>query len=219
MSIELFDYPQKGFFGKAIPKTKFYEHGNVSNKLKDLFVKQVEQITWIYKLAPETINVQATKDVAEIQVFEIALKDEDLSEDILLCIDKAVQYPIIFEIKSRAGIRSTCAVKMRLVNGSWRMGRYLQSKIYPKDVVREKLNVSLNLKSIYEQIICAMCDTQMKQGEGLEAFVERDDAIQSKKALIKGLKNKIQVEKQFKKKVELNSKLRIIVEELNQLLI
>ena len=219
MGVAIFEYPQKGFFGKTIPKTKFYEHGNVSNKLKDLFIKQVEQITWLYKLAPETINVQATKDITEIQVFEIALKDEDLNEDILLCIDKAVQYPIIFEVKSRAGIRTTCAMKTRSINGAWRMGRYLQSKIYPEYVVREKLNVSLHLKSIYEQIICAVCDTQMKQGENLETFAERDDAIQSKKILIAGLKNKIQAEKQFKKRVELNSKLRIMVEELNQLLI
>ena len=71
MSAVLFDYPKNAFFGKTIPKTKFYEHGNVSNKLKDLFVKQVDQITWLYKLAPETINVQSTKDVPEIQVFEI----------------------------------------------------------------------------------------------------------------------------------------------------
>ena len=77
MNVALFDYPKKAFFGKTIPKTKFYEHGNVSSKLKELFVKQVDQITWLYKLAPETINVQATKGVPEIQVFEIALKGDE----------------------------------------------------------------------------------------------------------------------------------------------
>ena len=39
--------------------------------MKDLFVAQVEQIVWQYKLAPETINLPATPGVPEIQVFGI----------------------------------------------------------------------------------------------------------------------------------------------------
>lgn len=218
MSAVLFDYPKNAFFGKTIPKTKFYEHGNVSNKLKDLFVKQVDQITWLYKLAPETINVQSTKDVPEIQVFEIALKGDDLSEDVLCCIDKAVQFPIIFEIKSESGIRTVCALKTRSIADGWKISYYMQSNVYPKDASRIPLNIGLSLNSIYEQIIRAVSETKMQQGESLEEFVGRGAAIKTKTILIDGLRKKVQTEKQFNKKVELNSKLRIMVEELNHLL-
>lgn len=214
----MFDYPKNAFFGKTIPKTKFYEHGNVSNKLKDLFVKQVDQITWLYKLAPETINVQSTKDVPEIQVFEIALKGDDLSEDVLCCIDKAVQFPIIFEIKSESGIRTVCALKTRSIADGWKISYYMQSNVYPKDASRIPLDVGLSLNSIYEQIIRAVSETKMQQGESLEEFVGRGAAIKTKTILIDGLRKKVQTEKQFNKKVELNSKLRIMVEELNHLL-
>ena len=218
MSAALFDYPKKAFFGKVIPKTKFYEHGNVSSKLKDLFVKQVDQITWLYKLAPETINVQATKDVPEIQVFEIALKGDDLSEDVLLCIDKAVQFPIIFEIKSDAGVKTVCALKTRSVGDSWKISYYMQSSVGKNDAERIPLEIGLSLNSVYEQIIRAVSITKAKQGESLEGYVDRGAAIKSKTILIDGLKKKVQTEKQFNKKVELNTKLRIMVEELNQLL-
>lgn len=218
MSAVLFDYPKNAFFGKTIPKTKFYEHGNVSNKLKDLFVKQVDQITWLYKLAPETINVQSTKDVPEIQVFEIALKGNELSEDILLCIDKAVQFPIIFEIKSDEGVKTVCALKTRSIGDSWKTSYYMQSNVYPNDASRIPLEVGLSLNSIYEQIIRAVSEIKMKQGESLEEFVGRGAAIKTKTILIDGLRKKVQTEKQFNKKVELNSKLRIMVEELNHLL-
>lgn len=218
MTAVLFDYPKNAFFGKAIPKTKFYEHGNVSNKLKDLFVKQVDQITWLYKLAPETINVQSTKDVPEIQVFEIALKGDDLSEDILLCIDKAVQFPIIFEIKSDAGVKTVCALKTRSIGDSWKTSYYMQSNVSKNDAERIPLDISLSLNSVYEQIIRAVSVTKAQQGESLEDYVNRGAAIKSKTILIDGLKKKVQAEKQFNKKVELNSKLRIMVEELNHLL-
>ena len=218
MNAVLFDYPKKAFFGKTIPKSKFYEHGNVSSKLKDLFVKQVEQITWLYKLAPETINVQATKDVPEIQVFEIELKGEDLSEDILICIDKAVQFPVIFEIKSDVGIKTVCALKTRANGDSWKISYYMQSKASPLNATRNQLDVGLSLNAIYEQIIRAVSVTKIQDGESLEDYVERGAAIKSKSVLIDGLKKKVQAEKQFNKKVELNSKLRIMVEELNHLL-
>lgn len=218
MSAVLFDYPKKAFFGKTIPKTKFYEHGNVSSKLKDLFIKQVDQITWLYKLAPETINVQASKDVPEIQVFEIALKGNDLSEDILLCIDKAVQFPIIFEIKSDAGVKTVCALKTRLIGDSWKLSYYMQSSVRKNDVKRIPLDIGLSLNSVYEQIIRAVSITNAQEGESLEDYVERGAAIKSKTILIDGLRKKVQAEKQFNKKVELNSRLRIMVEELNHLL-
>jgi hypothetical protein len=218
MRAVLFDFPKNAYFGKTIPKTKFYEHGNVSNKLKDMFVKQVEQITWLYKLAPETINVQATKDIPEIQIFEIALKDDDLCEDILLCIDKAVKFPVVFEIKSKAGVKTVCALKTRSIGDGWKISNYMQSTICSNDVERIPLNVSLNLNSIYAQIIHAVSETKIQVGESLEDYVGRSAAIKSKIILIDGLKKKVQAEKQFNKKVELNSKLRIMVDELNHLL-
>jgi hypothetical protein len=218
MNAVLFDYPKKAYFGKTIPKTKFYEHGNASNKLKELFVKQVDQITWLYKLAPETINVPATKEVPEIQVFEIALKGDDLSEEVLLCIDKAVQFPIIFEIKSNSGVKTVCALKTRSIGDSWKISYYMQSSVCQDDIARISLNIGLNLNSVYEQIIRAVSEMKMQQGESLKEYVDRGAVIKSKTILIDGLKKKVQAEKQFNKKVELNSKLRIMVEELNHLL-
>ncbi len=218
MSAVLFDYPKKAYFGKTIPKTKFYENGNVSSKLKELFVKQVDKITWLYKLAPETINVQASKDVPEIQVFEIAFKGDDLSEDILLCIDKAVQFPIIFEIKSDAGVKTVCALKTRSSGDNWKISHYFYSTICPVEIKRTPLEISLSLNSIYEQVIYALSEIKIKTNETLQDFIDRIDTIMSKTAQIEQIKKKIQTERQFNRKVELNSKLRGLVEEYNKLI-
>ena len=92
------NYPKQAAFGRILPKNKIYEHGDANKRLKDLFVSQVEQIVWQYKLAPETINLPAKRGVPELQVFSIQLKKAELNEEVLRCIDGAVQFPVIFEL-------------------------------------------------------------------------------------------------------------------------
>ena len=94
----LVSYPKQAEFGRTLPKNKIYEHSGANTWLKDLFVEQVEQIVWRYKLAPETTNLPAKPGVPEIQVFTILLKTTELHHDVLRCIDGAVQFPIIFEL-------------------------------------------------------------------------------------------------------------------------
>ena len=53
----LFAYPQKAAFGRVLPKTKIYQYAGPSTAMKKLFVNQVDQFAWAYKLAPETINI------------------------------------------------------------------------------------------------------------------------------------------------------------------
>jgi len=91
-------YPKQAVFGRTLPKNKIYEHSGANTRLKDLFVEQVEQIVWQYKLAPETINLPARPGVPELQIFSIQLKTSELNLDVLRCIDGVVQFPIIFEL-------------------------------------------------------------------------------------------------------------------------
>jgi hypothetical protein len=93
MTAILFDFPKGAAFGRVLPKNKIYEHATPSTAVKELFVRQVEQITWQYKLAPETINLKPSRAVPEIQIFSITLKTGDLKKDVLHCIDQAIPFP------------------------------------------------------------------------------------------------------------------------------
>ncbi len=52
-----FTFPQKAFLGRNIPKNRIYEHASPTKALKELFVREVDRITWSYKLSPETLNL------------------------------------------------------------------------------------------------------------------------------------------------------------------
>lgn len=103
----LYEWPRAAAFGRVIPKNKIYEHAGANTALKDLFVREVDQIVWSHKLAPETVNLAATKSVAEIQVFRITARTASLDHDVLRAIDKAIPFPLIFEVVHGGRVRLT----------------------------------------------------------------------------------------------------------------
>src|SRR6218665_1909786 len=111
MSSSFISYPKQAVVGRPLPKSKIYQHSRVNQKLKDLFVDQVEQIIWQYKLAPETINLPTKPGVLEIQVFAIQLKTPTLHSDVLRCIDGAIPHPIIFELSFDGNAQTIAAYK------------------------------------------------------------------------------------------------------------
>lgn len=107
----LFAYPQAAKFGRVIPKNKIYEHADARAALKERFVAEVDQITWAYKLAPETINLGGSDAVPEIQVFQVKQRGDTLSEDVLRAMDRAIPFPILFELVYGAKRRTVASFK------------------------------------------------------------------------------------------------------------
>ena len=136
MTAVLFDYPKSAAFGRVLPKSKIYEHGSPSSAVKALFVRHVEQIVWQYKLAPETVNLAQTHSVPEIQVFSIALKAGDLKSDVLFCIDKAIPFPILFELRYDGQTKATAAYKRpsEADRSKWVVSEYFETDWLPSDL-------------------------------------------------------------------------------------
>lgn len=219
MTSTLFNFPKQAYFGRVIPKTKFYEHAALTRKLKDLFVKQVEQIVWLYKLAPETINLPSTESVPELQVFKVVLKGVDLGDDVLRCIDQAVMFPVLFEVESGENIRLAAAYKRKSnsVDGKWVLTDYYSTNWIPKDGERTDLQYSLNLASVYDQVLKALSPVNPRQDEKLQELFERNDEIKRKTFELEKIESKLVSEKQYNKKVELNATLRGIRNQVEQL--
>ena len=155
MTATLFEYPSSAAFGRVLPKSKIYEHSGPGTKLKQLFVRQVEQIVWQYKLAPETINLRGMPFVREIQIFSVALKDEDLKQEILQCIDRAIPFPIFFELRYQTRIRGVAAYKRpsEADGTKWIISDYFETSWMPSDAPRKPLPLVLDLESLYGRLL------------------------------------------------------------------
>ena len=223
MSYALYQYPDKAFVNRSIPKTKFYEKASITKTVKDAFIRQIQNIVWAYKLSPETINLNATKDLLEIQVFNISLKTTDLDEKVLLAIDKAIPHPIIFQLSFEDRIQVKLAYKRinEADSTKWIIDQYFSSSwLTPKEVNASKISlpIAINLTNLYEQILKELLPLKAKTSENIKEQTERYNLIEQKKKEIEQIEKKIHNEKQFKRKVEFNSKLKELTKQLNNLL-
>ncbi len=212
-------YPKQAAFGRVLPKNKIYEHSGANTRLKDLFVEQVEQIIWQYKLAPETINLPAKPGVPEIQVFAIQLKTPELHLDVLRCIDGAVQFPIVFELSFDGRTQVIAAHKRpNETDGSrWVLSDYFGTAWLPRDIERAAMPLALDLGGLYEQMINRLIPTPARPQESLADFVARVELVAAKQREIEKTASKLAKQMQFNRKVEINATLRQLKNELEEL--
>lgn len=180
-----YTFPDKALVNRNIPKTKFYEHAPISRAVKDAFVSQIQQITWAYKLSPETTNLAAVKGLFEIQVFNIQLKTPDLDSGILLSIDKAIPHPIFYQLFFEDKIRVILAYK-RLNEADetkWVIEQYLSSEWFAMadaEQLKTPLPIAINLGGLYEQMLKALMPISANEGENIKAQTERLNQITQK---------------------------------------
>ena len=212
MSQALFHYPKQAAFERVLPKSKIYEHSKPTSAVKELFVKQVDKIIWQYKLAPETINLPAKPNVPEIQVFTIALKTQELSEDVLRCIDQAIPLPIFYQLTFANRIKLKAAYKRPsdADAGKWVTESYFETDWLDKDTDRAELPVVLDLASLYEHLLRPLMPLPPRTGESLKTQVERLSLLRTKQNEYRKLESRLNNERQFNRKVELNAQLRLL---------
>jgi hypothetical protein len=223
MTAAFFDYPKAAAFGRVVPKSRIYEHASVGTALRDLFVTQVDQIVWKYKLASETTNLAATKAVSEIQVFGISLRTVTLDEEVLRAIDRAIPFPLIFEL-TWSGQRKAMAAFKRPSDADatkWLVSGYFSTDWAPDDAARRSLPVALNLGGLYDTLITALmpkAGTNAEHtGEDIQTRVARMEAIRAKTREVGRIKARLVREKQFNKRVAINAELRAARQELERL--
>jgi len=219
----LIAYPRQAAFGRVVPKNKIYEHSGANTRLKDLFVEQVEQIVWQYKLAPETINLPARPGVPEIQVFSIQLKSADLHEDVIRCIDGAVQFPILFELNQGQGEQAKTQVVAAYKRPSeadasrWVLSSYFTSDWMPAATARTAMPLALDMAHLYAALLQGLMPLPARPQETLPDWIARIEQAKAKRREVEKIQAKLAKEKQFNRKVEINATLRQLTSELEQL--
>lgn len=83
--------------GRKLPKEDFYRRMKLSTKQRDAFVKQIEGITIANSVKPSTMRVLDGKDVHEIFVIDLALKESCVPTLVIEMIAKENPHKILFQ--------------------------------------------------------------------------------------------------------------------------
>ena len=215
----LFAYPTNAAVGRVLPKSKIYERSQPTTAVKELFVRQIEQIVWQYKLAPETINVQGTTIVPEIQIFRITLKTGELKPEALRCIDQAIPFPLVFELCHEGKVKSIAAYKRPSEADAAKsvISTYFATDWLPEGTPRQPLPVVFDLEALYAQLLAPLLPYPPRQGESLQTQVDRMDQIGQLQRELERCEARLAKEKQFNRKVAMNAEKRELNGQLKNL--
>ncbi|ENU99678.1 DUF4391 domain-containing protein [Acinetobacter variabilis] len=222
--MKLYKFPPQAKVDRLIPKNKFYEQGKANTKIEQLFVNQVENIRWAYKLASSTIHLQDQEDLKEIQIFRVKSRVEDLDVSILSFIDKLILTPIIFEVVYQDKVKVIATYK-RLNQADKNkavLGQYYASE-WLEDHDRVELPLYLKLADLYEHFIAQILPIASSEDSGdddecvsIELKLQRAQQLESLQKQLDKLKSKLRNERQFNRKVELNKKVSELESQLAQ---
>jgi hypothetical protein len=216
----MFHYPPQTLFDRVLAKSKIYAHAKPSRAVKELFVSRISEIVWKHKLSRETLKLPARRSITEIQVFEIALKSEECEPILLRTIDKAIPFPILFQLTHGDQIRFAASYKRpsEADASQWVVEAAFELPWQAASNERLPLPVALDLASLYDQLVSKHIPLAPRPGEGVREQIVRHLAIETKQREVQQLEAKLQREKQFSRKVDLNQRLRALRSELCDLL-
>ena len=220
----MFTFPAQAFYGKKITKEKIYQYASPTAGVKQQFVQQIDKIIWQYKLAPETINIPATKQLAEIQVVDIHFKGDappTFNEALLRVIDKAISMPLYYRIF--AGDQQCYCMAFKRPNeadsGKWVVDAYFASPWFnpAHTQAAPPMPIALNMQGLYELLLRSVIAESAKPGESISEQIGRLSQLRSLDRQIEVLTAQLMREKQFNLQVDINRQINQLKDQVELL--
>lgn len=207
MADVLYAWPAAAAFGRRVPKEKLYAHGSVATAVRERFVDEVASVEWAYKLAESTVNVPRDDEVPEVQVFRVTAKGEDVSTAVLAAIDKAVAFPLVFEIARRDG-------ETRMTATMQKSGTYHSTRWMPSGHERAPLPTAITLSALYAAILEPLLPVAGRAAESPAELAARLKHIAQLERQVAAAERRLRNEPQLNRKLELRRALAALRGEL-----
>lgn len=214
----MFGLPEKTYFGKLVPKNKFYDKLAIDKKLERSFIDQIASIRWVHKLSADLLNVEKGSITEEVEVFLIKLKTSELDLNVLRQMDRQLHYHLIFILEHEDWYQLWTSYKEESVSTAFKVGNYYHTDWVTEETFSLRID-GLNMDTVYENLVRQIADDTLVQenSESLKETVERQAAREKLEKDIEKLRGKIRKEKQFNRQVELNKQLKALLKQLEEL--
>ena len=198
--------PRSTEVNRRVAKEKLYQNAALSPQTREMIKDQIESVFWRNKLADSTMAISAGETVAEIQIFEIQLRQRELDKRVLPAIAKAIPYKILFILVFGDEAQLWIEAAGMFYNTDWQ----------PLGGFALKFE-GLNLDAVYENLARQISGGRLGTEGDIEEAVDRDKQRQRLEHDIAALEKKLLREKQFNKQVELNGELKRLRAELERM--
>ena len=202
-------FPQQTLVERLVPKKAFIDNLGANVRMKESFTREIERIEWLAKLAPSTINVRDGKNVHEIAVFLVTMKERGFAENIFSFIDEMMPRHTLFILSFEEKSCFLINYKEPLAQVSDSGKHYRIIKTFSTGWQSET-SVLLTLSGdtmdvIYESFVRTVAgDSIMSEEKNIKEAIIRTDRRVALVREIACLERRVQAETQPNKKFELH---------------
>ena len=192
-----------------LPKESFYTHATLTPAIKRAMVDDIEQIVWSHTLTAETLNVNASDKVRQIDVLTVTLKKRECNEKIFEVIEKAIPRHILFLLRLKNECRLLIHFKEAYENvkGKFRIVEAYSTDWQPEEEVSLTIT-GLDLERIYHNLVYQIAGNKLTK----ESVRELGKAVEQHKEA-KKIRNRIaRLEDKMRKEIQFNLQLQLSAE-------
>lgn len=197
--------PVSTLVNKMIPKKVFIDQLGANTKMKNHFTNDIVKVEWFAKLAPSTLNVVDGKDVHEISVFQVPIKEDECPNDLFAFIDSLMPRHTIFILVKDEMVCLHLNYKERIESSGKTEKVFRITKTYRSPWIKaDQLSIKiegLDMDAIYETLVRQVAGDKISaQSNDLKRDVEDSSKRETLLMQLDALKKKEAKEKQPQKK-------------------
>lgn len=200
-----------------LPKESFYTHTTLTPIVKRAMVDDVEQIVWSHTLTAETLNVNGSDKVRQIDVLTVFLKKRECNENIFEVIERAIPRHILFILRFKSECRLLIHYKEEYENvrGKFRIVEIYSTDWQPEEEVTLSIT-GLDLERIYHNFVYQIAGNKLtkESGRELSKAVEQHREAEKIRSKIARLEAKMRNEVQFNIQLQLSTEIKNLKKKL-----
>ena len=199
----MYGLPQTTEIRKQLPKKAIYAKFELKPAQRDGFDADVSRIDIVAVVSPTTVPAIASGEVIkEFYVLNVQLKKKDYDEKNIAMLSKLIPQNILFALQYEDETQ-LAVYHTKLIRSDWKSTADIEIRLS-----------SLNLDTIWENIIKDIGEIQVQEGKTLKEQIQDDERLAKLKKQIEELERKCRTEKQPRKRLELYEQLTTLKKQL-----
>ena len=199
----MFELPKSTEINKQLPKKAIFEKFKLSASDRKLFDEQINRLSIVAEISPQTVNIAADEEVAAIYIILVQMKTADCDKKNIILLSKLINQKMIFALQYMDTVRFAVH----------QANRVLMSDNRPISEWRFKLK-GLNLKATWDALIADIANIEPVEGKDLDEIIIQNELKEKIKKQIALLEKKAMNEKQPRRKWDLSEEIKQLKEQL-----
>lgn len=199
----MFGLPNSTEINKQLPKKAIFEKFKPSVAERKLFDEQINRLSIIAEISPQTVSIVSDEEVAAIYIILVQMKTTDCDKKNIILLSKLINQNMLFALQYKDTVKFAVH----------RANRVLVSDSRPINEWAFKLK-GLNLKAIWDALIADIAGIEQIGGKELDEVIIQNEFKEKLKKQITSLEKKAMNEKQPRRKWNLVEEIRQLKDQL-----